>query len=94
VIEIIGRDDIKVKGITINEMEPVFKEFRISVRIYDYFNRLMYSFNPEVRHHHLKTFYAMVKNNHIYTLNHDLKSIQQKQNDIFNPVLKHPLTIT
>ena len=54
VIEIIGRDDIKVKGITINEMEPVFKEFRISVRIYDYFNRLIYSFNPEVRHHHLK----------------------------------------
>ena len=88
VIEIIGRDDIKVKGITINEMEPVFKEFRISVRIYDYFNRLIYSFNPEVRHHHLKTFYAMVKNNHIYTLNHDLKSIQQKQNDVFNPVVK------
>ena len=87
-IEIIGRDDIKVKGITINEIEPVFKEFRISVRIFDYFNRLIYSYNPVVSDHHIKTFYAMVKNNHIYTLNHDLKSIQQKQNDIFNPVVK------
>ena len=56
VIEIIGRDDTKVKGITINEMEPVFKEFRISVRIYDYFYKLIYSFNPEARHHHLKPF--------------------------------------
>ena len=33
VLEIIGRHDIKEKGKTINEMEPVFKEFRISVRI-------------------------------------------------------------
>ena len=30
----------------------------------------------------------MVKNNHIYTFNNDLKSIQQKQNEIFNPVVK------
>ena len=88
VLEIIGRNDIKEKGITINEMEPVFKEFRITVRIFDYFNRLIYSYNPEIRDHHIKTFYAMVKNNHIYTFNNDLKSIQQKQNEIFNPVVK------
>ena len=30
----------------------------------------------------------MVKNNHIYTLNHDLKSIQQKQNEAFSPVVR------
>ena len=35
--------------------------------------------NQKKRNHHIKTFYAMVKNNHIYTLNYDLCKIQQKQ---------------
>ena len=39
----------------------------------------MYKYDRPKRRHHIKTFYALVKNGHIYVLNHDLKSIQQKQ---------------
>ena len=79
IIEIIGKKDFDTKGASINDMEKVFKEYNIQVRIFNFFSKLIYNFDPEKRNHHIKTFYAMVKNNHIYVLNHDLKSIQQKQ---------------
>ena len=60
-------------------MEAVFKQFNIQVRIFNLVNELIYNYNPEKRNHHIKTFHAMVKNSHIYTLNHDLSKIQQTQ---------------
>jgi hypothetical protein len=88
VIEIIGRDNFHEKGASIAEMEQVFKQYRIQVRIFDFMNRLIYKHDPEKRNHHIKTLYAMVKNNHIYVLNHDLKSIQQGQANKYSPVVK------
>eukprot|EP00438_Fugacium_kawagutii_P015581 Skav229714 [mRNA] locus=scaffold49:189255:192446:+ [translate_table: standard] len=76
--QIIGRDDFTEKGASIKEMEKVFIEFRISVRILDFFNTLIYRYDPPVRNHHIKTFYALVKNKHIYALNYDIKQLQQK----------------
>ena len=88
VIEIIGRDNFHEKGASIAEMEQVFKQYRIQVRIFNFMNRLIYKHDPEKRNHHFKTLYAMVKNNHIYVLNHDLKSIQQGQANKYSPVVK------
>ena len=79
VIEIIGRNDFHEKGASIQEMEAVFKAYGLQVRIYNLFTSSIYKYDPPKRNHHIKTLYAMVKNNHIYALNHDLKSIQQKQ---------------
>ena len=77
--EIIGRDDFTEKGASIKEMEKVFIEFNIQVRILNYFNKLIYHYDPPVRNHNIKCFYAMVKNKQIYTLNHNIKTLQQKQ---------------
>ena len=60
-------------------MEAVFKQFKIPCRIYDCCNKLIYKCDPDINSRHIKPFYAMVKNSHIYAMNHDLKSIQQKQ---------------
>ena len=79
VIEIIGRSDFHEKGASIQEMEAVFKAYSLQVRIYNLFTSLIYKYDPPKRNHHIKTLYAMLKNNHVYALNHDLKSIQQKQ---------------
>ena len=86
IIEIIGRDYFKEVGATIQEMEATiqemeaaFKQFKIQVRIFNFVNELIYNYDPEKRNHHIKTFFARVKNNHIYPLNHDLSKIQQKQ---------------
>ena len=63
IIEIIGRNDFKEVGATIQEMEAVFKQFNIQVRISNFVNELIYKYNPKIRNRHIKTFYAMVKNN-------------------------------
>ena len=85
--EIIGRDNFAENGASINEMGKVFKEFGIQARIFNFFNQIIYKYDPPKSNHHIKVFYAMVKNSHIYTLNHDLKSIQQKQN-LDRPIVK------
>ena len=87
VIEIVGRSDFSEKGASIQEMEAVFRAYGIQVRIYNFFTSLIYKYDPPKRNHHIKTLYAMVKNNHIYALNYDLKSIQQKQ-DCSMPTVK------
>ena len=77
--EIRGRDDFTEKGAPIKEMEKVFIEFNIQARIFNYFNKLIYQCDPPVRNHNIKCFYAMVENKHIFTLNHNIKTLQQKQ---------------
>ena len=79
VIEILGRDDFSQRGASIQEMQKVFEEYNLHVRVYNFFSHLIYKYDPPNRNHHIKTLYAMVKNNHIYALNHDLKSVQQNQ---------------
>lgn len=79
IIDIIGRKYFYKYGASIRDMEKMFKEYNIQIRIFDFCNKLIYKHDPENRNHYIKTFYAMVKNSHIYVLNHDLKSIQQKQ---------------
>ena len=86
--EIIGKNDFDVAGASIMDMEKIFKVYGIQVRIFNFCNQLIYKHDPEKRNHKLKTFYAMVKNNHIYVLNHDLKSIQQKQIETKIPVVR------
>lgn len=88
IIEITGKNDFTETGASIADMEKVFKEYNIQVRIFDFFNKLIYKYDPEKRNHHLKTFYAMVKNSHIYVLNHNLKEIQQKHIFADIPVVK------
>ena len=81
IIEIIGRSDFYSNGASIEEMDKVFKAFKIPARIYNSFNKLIYKHEPEHNKRRIKPFYAIVKNSHIYTINNDLKSIEQKQDE-------------
>ena len=81
IIEIIGRSDFYSNGASIEEMDKVFKAFKIPARIYNSFNKLIYKHEPEHNKRRIKPFYAIVKNSHIYTINNDLKSIEHKQNE-------------
>ena len=89
IIEIIGRNDFYSNGATINEMDKVFKHYRIPARIFDCCENLIYRHEPEEANKKLKCFYAFVKNSHIYTMNNDLKSIQQKLGNVGKkPIVK------
>ena len=78
VLNLIGipEDDFKIVGASIDDMSKVFREYRITARIYDYVENLIFSYDPPKRDHHDKTSYALVKNDHIYTINTDLKKLR------------------
>ena len=70
-------DDFKANGASLDDMTKVFEHYRIQVRVYDVFNNLVYQYDPEKRDHHIQTLYAIIKNNHIYTVNDNLSSLKQ-----------------
>ena len=67
-------------GASIDDMIPVFMKYRMRVRIIDQLGKIIYSYSPEMFDRNIRAFYAMVKNNHIYTLNNNIKRLEQKQN--------------
>ena len=82
ILEIINKsdEDFKKHGASINQMNAVFKQFNIKARIYDIDSKLIYKHDPkDYDSRTLITFNGLVKNSHIYTLNHDLKSLKKKQ---------------
>ena len=78
VLNLIGttEDEFKNVGASIEDMSKVFREYRITARIYDYMENLIFSYDPPKRDRHYKTFYALVKNDHIYTINTDLHKLR------------------
>ena len=79
VLRLIGKtdEDFKTNGASINDMEKVFIEYRISARIFDCLGNLYYRYDPSKPDTHIKSFYGMIKNDHIYTLNKDLKALKR-----------------
>ena len=71
-------DTIK-NGISVNNILPFFVKYKLHLRVYDIFGKLIFEYNPPIRNHHNKTMYCLIKGNHVYTLNHDLKTLQQKK---------------
>ena len=64
---------------SINEMDKVFKHFNIQARLYDIDSNFIYKHNPaNFNCHSYITFNGLIKNNHIYALNHSLKSLKRK----------------
>ena len=68
------------KGASINQMEVVFKHLNIPARLYNFCNQLIYSYDQPKNSTNVrnKNFTALVKNNHIYTINFDLNSLSKK----------------
>ena len=87
VLEILNQTDeyFKRNGACIWNMNRVFKEFNIKARIYDMDSKLIYSHDPEdFNSNRIITFNGLVKNSHIYTLNHNLKSLKRTEKEL-NP---------
>ena len=79
-LTLIGKseEDFKTSGASIKEMVKVFEHYRIHVRIiYNAFEKLIFQYDPPKRDHHIPTLYAIVKNNHIYTVTDNLNVLRQ-----------------
>ena len=73
-----NEEEFVERGASINQMDVVFKHFNIPVRLYDFTSQIIYRNDPTTRAHtRILTFNALVKNNHIYTINYDIASLRQ-----------------
>ena len=70
---------------------PFFEKHRLQLRIFDKFYHEIFKYDPPVRNHHNKAMYCMMADDHIYTLNHNVKRLEQKQ-DADREEIK-PLTV-
>ena len=83
ILEIINKSDenFKKHGASIMQMDAVFKQFDIKARIYDIDSNLIYKHDPKDFYgKQIITFNGLVKNSHIYTLNHDLVRLKANPN--------------
>ena len=79
VLEILGmtEEDFVRKGASIMQMEHIFKTYNIPVRIFDFNCNLIYRHDPTVSINNVRTFNGLVKGNHIYVINRDLKNLKK-----------------
>ena len=83
----IGMTEDTIKnGISANNILPCFVKYKLQLRVFDIFGKLVFMYDPPIKSHHNKVMYCLIKGNHAYTLNHDLKALQQK---IQTPEDKH-----
>ena len=82
ILKIINKTDEEFKrhGACIHIMNNVFKDFNIKARLYDIDSNLIYKHDPvDYNSMRIITFNGLVKNSHIYTLNHNLNSLKRKE---------------
>ena len=73
-----SEEEFVEKGASINQMDVVFKHFSIPVRLYNFNSQIIYRHDPTTQTNiRIVTFSALIKNNHIYTINHDIQSLRQ-----------------
>ena len=79
ILKIINKteEDFKTKGASITDMAKAFEHFNLQVRIYDVFDTLIYKRDPIKRNHNIPALYAIVKNNHIYTVSDNVNMLRQ-----------------
>ena len=75
-----GKTEENIKdGIKLPELKLFFEIYKLQLRVINEFKKVIYNYNPEIRNPHHKPMYCMVKGNHIYTLNCEIKALEQKQ---------------
>ena len=80
-LAILNKTEETVKlGISVKDVLPFFLQYRLSLGVFDVFGKMICRHDPETRNHHNKAMYCMVKGNHVYTLNYNLTSLEQKMN--------------
>ena len=78
-LKIIDKTEDNVKdGVTISQMIPFFDLYNIPVKLFDMNYNLRWRHNQSCINKHIKPLYVLMKDNHIYILNHDLKRLEQK----------------
>ncbi len=69
------------QGRSIGDVLPFFVGYRLQLRVFDKFYKLIHKYDPPNRNHHNKTMFCMVTDGHVYTLNHQQKRLEHFEGD-------------
>ena len=75
----LNEEEFKDNGASVEDMEPVFEEFKLTVRLYNCIGQKVYTYDPLNKNKNITVLFGMIKGNHIYTMNDNIKSIAQKE---------------
>ena len=80
ILEVLGRTEDNVRqGLTVDDVLPFFVKYKLRLRVFDVFYKPIFKYDPLVENSNNKPMYVLADGDHIYTLNHDLKRLEQKQ---------------
>ena len=71
-------EEFRTNGASVEDMEPVFKEFKLTVRLYNYLGQKIYSYDPELKNKNIPALFGLIKGNHIYTMNDNIMSVSRR----------------
>jgi hypothetical protein len=57
---------------------PFFEKYKLKLRVYDRFYKLIFKYDPCVPNFNNRPMHCLVDGDHVYTLNHDLTSLEHK----------------
>ena len=75
----VSEEKFRENGASVEYMKPVFEEFKLTVRLYNCIGQKIYSYDPDKKNKNITVLFGMIKGNHIYTMNDNIKSIAQKE---------------
>ena len=82
ILNVLGRTEEDIKdGLTIKEVLPFFRKYKLKLRVYDVFYNLIHRYDPGVPNFNHRPFYCVTDGDHIDALNKDLDSLAQKSED-------------
>ena len=82
ILSTINKTEENIKdGLTIDDILPFFVKYKLKLRVFDMFYKLIFRYDPPVCNKNCSPVYCMIKGDHVYTLNNDLKVLEQKINE-------------
>lgn len=68
--------DVRKNGITLRQLEPYCRKYRIKVKVYDVDETLLYDFKPEKADHHKTTLMFIIHDGHPYSIIDKVRRLQ------------------
>jgi hypothetical protein len=66
ILELLDKTEDNIKeGLRISEVVPFFRKFKLRLRVYDIFHKLVFKYDPEVPNFNNKPMYCMFHESHI-----------------------------
>ena len=74
----LNEEEFRENGASVEDMKPVFEEFKLTVRLYNCIGQKIYTYDPDKKNKNITVLFGWIKGNHIYTMNDNINSIAQR----------------